>query len=148
MLLKLLTLVDAKNAFALLGNEKLPYKLSWMIQRAIRKVTSELQEYEKINLELCIKYGVEQEPKGSGIWRLLPENNIVYQNEIKPILDEEVEIDINPIPLSLFDFAPNLEHPEVKYMVFPKVLLDLDWAFFNDEENVKKSTTNKKENKE
>lgn len=132
MKLKVKQIVQSQNAIQVLNGEKLPLKLAWRFQRNIRKITTELEDFNKVNFELVKKYGKENEPNGSGTWELLKENVTAYDEEIRPILDDEVEIDVQPIPLSLFDFAPDPKLPNDKYRPQPGVLLDLDWMLMDD----------------
>lgn len=132
MKVKMKQIVQSQNAIQVLNGEKLPLKLAWRIQKNVRRITAELEDYNKINLELFKKYGEEKEPKGSGQWKLLPEKTTLYDEEIKPILEDDVEIGVQPIPLSLFDFSPDPKFPNDKYRPQPGVLLDLDWMLLDD----------------
>lgn len=132
MKIKLKQVVQSQNAIQVLSGEKLPLKLGWRIQKNVRRLTPKLEEYNLDNVGLFKIYGVEDEPKGCGKYKLLPENATAYEEEMKPVLEHEIELDIEPILLSLFDFAPDPKYPADKYRPQPGVLLDLDWMFVDD----------------
>jgi hypothetical protein len=133
MKVKLSTIIESQLAMQVLCSEKLPLKLGWRIRKNIRKIQPEFDRYAAENLILYQKFGAEKEPKGCGKWELLPENNTAYSDENKDILKDEIEVNVQPIPLSLFDFAPDPKYPQDKYRIPPSILIDLDWMLLDDE---------------
>ncbi len=94
MKLKLRTLFEAQRAIQNLLNEKLPVKAAYRVQKAIRLIGEELKDFEAVRLDLAKKFadGADEVPE---------EKRPEFNAAIDAVLDEEVEIKIEPIPLSL-----------------------------------------------
>ena len=131
MKVKLLTLIQAQNSIATLGT--LPFKLSWRIQKIARKINSAVEDYSKDEFAAIKEYGKEKEPIGCGEWEPLPENKTALGEALKDMQSKEVEIDFDPIHLTMLDFAPDPKFPEDKFRIPPFVLLNLDWMFTDEE---------------
>ena len=97
MKIKIGQIANARNGITWLSSAKLPPTTSIKIFRIMRTIKPELEDYLKIENELIIKYGIEVGDQVSVPLNRLEE----YLNELKPVQNEEIEIDFSLLPLSL-----------------------------------------------
>jgi hypothetical protein len=103
------------------------FKLAYRVMKLTKKVQSELTEFEKIRIEMLKKYGTL---KGD-IYTLKPDNVKTFNKQLQEILDEEITLDIDLIPLSL------LRDADVKLSSLDLVNLE---KFIKDDLNIKEPT--------
>jgi hypothetical protein len=99
MKIKLSSLLAKKEALIQLVNKQLPVRASFKLGKTVRLINTELSEYEKVRTDLVKKYGKETENGDFTVIKDTPEMKS-FQEELSQILDEEIEIDIQPISLS------------------------------------------------
>ena len=98
MKLKLVQLVQAEKALAYLGEQKLSPALALKLNRAMRVIRPELEEYNKVRVEIFSHHGIQV---GDQI-QVAPENIPALNAELLTIdTSEELTLEINPIPYSL-----------------------------------------------
>jgi len=124
MKLYLRQLVSARESLQQFGGEKLPVKLAYRIQRNLRKINNELQDFEEARLELVRKYGKQNE---KGFMEVVPENMEAFNADLKTLLDEEVDVDIQSIPIQ--DLADVQTKEGLPNAVAPLLLMNLDFMF-------------------
>jgi hypothetical protein len=110
---------EAYGAFERVLKEKLPAKAAWRCSRLLVKVKSELRKFEEFQRDLYLKAGgisqgaqvLIQRPakKKDETDEAFAERVTAYMKTsheltttIKALLDEEISIDYEPIPLALF----------------------------------------------
>ena len=97
MKIKIGQIANARSGMAWLSSSRFPPTTSIKIFRIMRVIKPELDDYLKVENELIRKYGVEIGDQVS-----VPINRIdEFVNELKPVQDEEIEIDFTPLPVSL-----------------------------------------------
>ena len=101
-------------------------KLSWRIGKIARRLQPIYEQFRTDELALYKTYGKEK-VAGGGNWEVLPGNFTEFDGERKILLDKKVEVDIEPIPLGLFDFAPDPKYPDAKYQVPPLMFSVMGW---------------------
>lgn len=115
-------LIKARNAMPGL-NYPMPALLSRRVQRNFKKIIDALKEYDELNHDLFKKYG---ERKGQE-YVLSPDNIEKYEEEIKPVLNDEEVVSIHTI--SLKDFVDKQGQP---IEIPPLVMLPLYFMFDDD----------------
>lgn len=98
-MLKLSSLVDANETFADISRQDLPINLSYRISRNISIMEKELTRFNEYRNELLKKYG-KPVGEGGGTYNLEKDQVQAFQDEIKKLLDEEVDVYITPVTLS------------------------------------------------
>jgi hypothetical protein len=116
MKLKLSEIVIGIHALQRIGNEKLPIQIAYNLQRNMRLMQPEAQQYDDKRVELIkTKYGVEKD----GNWTVPPDNLTEFQAEMNDLGSVEVDIDVHTINLD--------EVSDV--MISLNDLYPLDWMF-------------------
>ena len=116
MKLKLSQIVESFEAIKRVGNEKMPIKTAWNIQRNMRLIAPEFDAWEEKRAELIKnKYGAKDE---KGNFLVTPNNMNVFREEMKTLGDVEIELDIQTIPMD--DFKADIS---------PADLMALEWMF-------------------
>lgn len=120
--LKLYALQAAVPALSALGSAKLPAKAAYSVAKVLRAAQSELSLFEEQRNKLIKELGTEDK---AGNFSVAPGSEAMarFQAEIKPLLDTEIEIAVNPLPLSVLERAELSAHD----------LMALD-AFITEEE--------------
>lgn len=104
MKIKRFILIQSQPALLNLLKEKFVITTTLKLMKISRIVKPELIDYEKLKNEMIIKYG-EKDGENTIV---KPERMAEFSKEIYPALDEEIEIDIEKLPLSLItvDISP------------------------------------------
>lgn len=123
---KITDLVDAYTAIGKLG--EVPYKLAWRLSRITKKIEPEVQRYQNDMNALLLQYG----KKVNEGYVIPPDNREIYQKCVEDRNQETCEVEVMPIPLSLFDFAPDPKYPNEKYKVPPIFFHLADWIVQED----------------
>lgn len=84
---KVRTLINSATPLSEFGKEKLPIKVSYRIIKLIREIDKQLGDFENRRTALVEKYKGVSEEKSEEI-----------SAEFLKLLDEEVVIDLDPIP--------------------------------------------------
>jgi len=87
--------------------DKLPGKLFYRLNKLNRKLQREAEDFERDRLALVEKYSEaaeEGKPR-----RVAKDKEKQFMGDIEEILDEELDVDIQPVPKELFLLLPDLE---------------------------------------
>lgn len=129
MKVKLAEIVDAMPAMAVFARKELPAKAAYRVAKLVRKMTDEHRDFQAARTEAFKKYGEKtmlkdergQEQEG---YKLKPENMEACDQELRALLDEEVDLegctmiafaDIEKLELApavLADLEPFIEAPK------------------------------------
>jgi len=125
MKIKLETLVASNAALMQLAQEKLQAKTAYVLQRNIRIIRDELKTYDAARVDLInSKYGTKQK---DGAYRVMPDRQPAFFQELSPLLAVELELDLRKISLT-----------ELTCPISAATLLDLEWMVTFPEEDTKK----------
>jgi hypothetical protein len=98
MKIKLGQLKLSEDSLVKFSKQEIPVQMAFQISRVIQKVAPELQLLEQLRQQLVHKYGIEDKETGQ---ITVPESKVgEFTEEIKPLLEAEVELDFQKIPLS------------------------------------------------
>jgi len=99
MKLTLKDIASSEQALTNLLEQKPPAIASYKIQRALRHIIPEIELFSKTRDELVQKYGkpIEGQP---GAFKIAPEFAKQYEEEMTTLINQELELDLHPIPLS------------------------------------------------
>lgn len=100
MQIKLGEIMNAKDAFFKLLSLPLPIKTSYRLSKAARKFDVELKIIEEKRNQLVMKYG-EKNEQGNTMVKQSEMGN--FMKEFNDMLELSIEINIEPIDLSLFE---------------------------------------------
>lgn len=104
MKLKLNDLVASQEALEHLVAEKVPASLAFKISRIVQKVNVELRGYFKARRTLLHRLGT---PTADKQYRVIPEQQPEFINEMIALLDIEIELSFMPIlEADLPDLSP------------------------------------------
>lgn len=122
MKLKLSQIVNGYSALMEVATAKLPIKSAYRLQRNMRILKPEAEQFEKTRIDLIkTKYGV----KGEEDSYTVPESKIaVFQKQLEEVLSMEVEVDVQEIPI---------DELSDQFQISPVALMALDWMFTNGE---------------
>jgi len=90
----------ASKALEKIINKPMDVKLAYRLAKLSRKITPELEDLEKVRMELIKKLGVEDEHKQV---KVPDEKHEEFFNEITKVLEEKVTLDVELIPMDLFE---------------------------------------------
>ena len=125
MKIKLETLVASNAALMQLAQEKLQAKTAYILQRNIRIIRDELKTYDATRVDLInSKYGTKQK---DGTYRVMPDRQPAFFQELSPLLAVELELDLRKISLT-----------ELTCPISAATLLGLEWMVTFPEEDTKK----------
>jgi ATP-dependent DNA ligase len=82
-------MLNSVNALRNLSQLPLPGKHAWHVGKMLKQVQEELQEFEETRKKIIERH--DEDSKES------------VTQELQEILDEEVEIDVKPLPLSVLE---------------------------------------------
>lgn len=106
MKLKLEDLVNAEPALVRLSQNQLPVKLAYRIQKALRQIDRELQDYHTTRGELVKRHGQEKTVEGQPgpMWEVPrgTEKWDAYIKDLDELTAEEVDLNIHAVQLSMF----------------------------------------------
>jgi hypothetical protein len=91
-------LLSANESLRLIAKKELPVKCSYRLMRLANKISSELKVFNTNRLELLKKYG----EKVKGGFKIKPENSENFEKDIETLLDEKLNLDVEPILLEVF----------------------------------------------
>jgi hypothetical protein len=96
MKIKLGELKNAETSLQKLIEKDLNIKIAYKLGKLIKIISAEFKEIEDSRVKLIKKYGKEDENKNI---QVLPENNEKFYIEFQQLLDEEIDIDFEPLAL-------------------------------------------------
>ena len=98
---ELLMIADSLNR---LITKDYPVTLSFKLSKLTRLVNQELEDYNKSFQSLWEKYGqpIEKSGEKTGEKEIKHENRKTYTDELEKLLDQEADINFQPIPLKDF----------------------------------------------
>lgn len=99
---KLIDIVNSREALSNLMNEKLPMVVSYKLAKIFKAVAPELDILEQQRQKMIRDLG-EPIDEEDGAWRVKRENESKFQKEFELLLKEEVELDFDPVPVSVFE---------------------------------------------
>jgi hypothetical protein len=116
MKLKISQVAEGFQVLSRIGNEKMPIKLAFTIQRNIRLMLPEFTDWEKKRTELIKeKYGIEDD-KGN---YTVPSDKIPeFTDEMVALGNVEIELDLHKISMTEFPLE-----------ISPIDLMVLEWLF-------------------
>jgi hypothetical protein len=93
----LANVINSQEAINRLLARPLPAKTAYKLNKIVRKLMPEFDDFNKIRNDLIKKYG---EPTGEGDnFQVIKENMPLYTSELDEVVKEEVEINCNPLTL-------------------------------------------------
>jgi len=98
MKVKLGTIKGAQSGFIAIMQAQMPIKLAYAVSRNLKKIASEMEDVEKVRMDLIRKYGAPDEKSGG--MQVTKENMEVFEKEYGDVLANEVELDLWKLPLS------------------------------------------------
>lgn len=105
-------LTDAEGSLMkVLGKETFNFKLAYRLRRLADKVMSELKHLQKVREEKIKELGAID--KVGGFYKVKPENMQIYRDGLSKLLEEEVEMNVDLIPIDLLE--AEVSRPESKF---------------------------------
>lgn len=126
MKIKIIDLVNSKDALTKISNSEIKAYFSYIILKNIKKINEVLADYEKARIKAVEKY-CEKDQEGNPCtsdnnYEITNENKILFQQELNEILLKEEEIELELIPfIAIKDI--NLSASELNSILF---LIDFD----------------------
>lgn len=101
-------LIESLNKFV---QVPIPVKYSWRLGKVMKKLQAEIEEFSISRNDLYVKYGDEVEGAEEGQpgvgggkkYKVPNENMEVFISEMNDLLEETVEIEFEPVPLSIVE---------------------------------------------
>lgn len=118
MKLKIKQVVESFQVLGRLGQEKMPIKLAYIIQRNLRLLNPEYSQWDEQRTSLIKeKYGVKDE---AGNYTVTPDKMPEFQTEMDTLGDVEVELDLHTISMIAWgrDISP-LDFMILDWMILP-----------------------------
>ena len=123
MLLKISQIVEGYQVLSRIGNEKMPIKTAFTIQRNIRLLQPEYTQWDEKRTSLIKeRFGIEDD---KGNFTVPTDKISSFTEEMKALGEVEVELNLRVIPLHAVDFPLDIS---------PIDLMALEWMFVQPEE--------------
>jgi len=100
--IKLGDLKNVENTILKVINAELPIKIAFQINLMVDDLDDKLTKLETFRINLVKKYGEEDK---SGNLQVLPKNLQAFSQELKELMDSDVDFKPVKIPLEVFDTA-------------------------------------------
>jgi len=97
MKIKLSEILASKEALSKILDQELPIKTSFKLTKLVKFLDPELKNIEDHRIKLIKKYGEETEEGEVAVKGI--DNIRQFNTEFSSLLDEEIEIDFEPIPI-------------------------------------------------
>jgi hypothetical protein len=94
--------VNSVPALNSLSKQKLQAKASFIIAKALKAISSEMDPYDFARLEACKKYGTLNEATDQ--YEFAGDNLVAFEDEMNVLLDAKVKIEAS-IPMSIIENA-------------------------------------------
>ncbi len=98
--MKLVQLVNSKDALQRLIEKELPVKMAYRLSKFVKAANKELEFFEEQRVKLAKKYGKDD---GKGQIIVTAENIPAFSEELDPLLNEDV--DLEPLEMSLSELG-------------------------------------------
>ena len=126
MQIKVKELIPVMESLNTLNKKELPFSTSFKIAKAIKLLATDYETAMEKRKEIINKYGAKDEKgelkiESNGTILPMPDNQEVWNRELKELFDVEVEVDLKPIKLSEFEFKDENRQTTVE----PKDLVPL-----------------------
>jgi hypothetical protein len=108
-------IINSKDVLKNLGSQKMNASIAFKIQRNIRKLNPEIENFQTVMKDIVEKYS----DKKDNYFEVRESERNEYQKELNELLKEEVEVDISQINID--DFS-NIQ-------LTPFELMQIDWMF-------------------
>lgn len=131
----LLEIRSAEGAMRKISTMVTDIKSAYWLSRLIKKLDSEVADFEKMRMKLIEQYGKKDEKGGV---QVTPENLPVFNEEFVKLLGIEVEIDM---PLIKFELIKNLKLTADDVLALEKFVEDIGLALEKPEETKKEELT-------
>jgi len=122
--MKLIQLVNSFESFIKLSKQDLPVKISFKYKGLVREVMTIVEDFEKVRNDLFNKYQATYNQKNNTFEFKDAESKNAWQKEVSSLLETEIDLKFEPIPLSLI--AEN----NIKLSSLDLTLLD--WLIIDD----------------
>jgi len=122
MKIKLLEIIGAQEAINKIDRTKFDIRISYRLNKILNKLTSEIKDFDKTRNELVMKYAKETEIEDAQTKQkrkslaVPPESLETVTKEIETLLNQEIELDIWQIPMSLLIDKLELSPVEVRML--------------------------------
>jgi hypothetical protein len=91
-------LISISSSIKNLISLPLPAVESFRLAVAARQIQEKLNDFEKVKQMMFLKYGEEADNK---TMKIKTENQEIFISEIERLLEENIELDIKPFPISV-----------------------------------------------
>lgn len=118
MLFKLGEILGAQDSLSKLVNAELPIKVSYRLLKLLRSCSEELKTLEEARLRLVKKYA-EEKKEGKEMMKVSKENQEKFRQEFGQLLEEEIEVDFDPI---LLDELGNITFSTIDLINLGKII--------------------------
>ena len=118
-------IVDANQAVNDILQEKVPVMLSFRLALINKALEPTMTSYGNSRDELLSQYGTPVEG-AYGQFTIKPEHTVAFNDSLRAVLASDVEVDVNPIPLHLFNGAGNVKG---------SAIVNLQWAIETTPDN-------------
>jgi hypothetical protein len=99
--MKVIQLVNSFESFIKLSKQDLPVRISFRYKGLVREVMLIVEDYEKVRKDLFIKYQAVYNQKNNTFEFKDVDSKNAWQKEVSSLLDTEIYLRFEPIPLSL-----------------------------------------------
>ncbi|GMU99382.1 MAG: hypothetical protein AMXMBFR51_21170 [Ignavibacteriota bacterium] len=94
MKIKLIQILEAKGTLEKIFNSKLPIKTAFKLSFASEELNRIIDKYENMRIKKILELGEKQ---ADGTYKVKPENEIKFQEDMRTLMDEEIDINIEQI---------------------------------------------------
>lgn len=99
MKMKVQQMLDAVDVLRVLRDKTMPPRAAYWVSRLLAKLQVDWKTAEEKRRELVKKHGVEDDKKNI----VVPKDKVLaFLEEWRPIAEEEIELDVQPIRLEVF----------------------------------------------
>ncbi len=126
MKLKLSEVKMSEQALRKLVGQDIPINLAFKLSKLVKTVGEDLQHIEEARIKLVGKYGIE-DPETKNV-QVKPENLNDFMVEWDTLLEEEVEINFEPLSSSFFE-----DENVIKSVKMTPIEMSFLSPFFKDE---------------
>ena len=115
MKIKVSLLITAVGILKSIDMTKMKLSTSYKVRQVLNKCEEAIQGFEDKRVVLAEKYGTLSEDKTHYSFET-DESKASFQEELSKVMDDEIDIDIKPIPLELLDDYINIEPGNVPFV--------------------------------
>lgn len=100
------------------AENKFPTKVAYRLSRIYKKIESEYKIFDEERIKLVKRHGKEAEP---GQYQIPSDNLAEFNQEIRQLFDEIVEINFKPIPIDLLN---EIELAPANFVILDKIFTE------------------------